>query len=208
MAEPVNELFRRAAAGDREASNELFSSQERWLRNHIRRRLSPRVRRHLDSGDVVQEIMVDIWRKLLEKSDHSFESEGQLRGYLTGVANNRVQNMIRDLQSKKRDIRRQIEDIDPSTSFGEDRQANYQDSPSQDAATREMQGMVKDEVESLNPDERELIDQRFNAELSMTQIGKKQGISDRGAMKRLKKIFTRLSLRLARLDSPPDKLGE
>src|SRR2546425_241075 len=55
-----SELLRRAAAGDREAVNELFSRYRDRLRAMVRLRLNRRLQGRIDPSDVLQEAFLEI----------------------------------------------------------------------------------------------------------------------------------------------------
>ncbi len=82
-------LMRRVEGGDAEALEDLLASLEPDVRASVRRRLPRALRSDFDSMDFVQ----SVWRSVLsgEKSEIARHREpAQLRGYLAGIAKNKV----------------------------------------------------------------------------------------------------------------------
>ena len=87
-------LIRRAQDGDGEAIREIVEKYENEIRVVIRARLPLRLRSRFDSMDFVQ----DVWNSFLVGDADgrvAFENSRHLRGYLIGIAENKVNQQFR-----------------------------------------------------------------------------------------------------------------
>src|SRR5688572_9838761 len=97
-------LASRARDGDREALNSLLSLHEGWLRRVAGVLLGARVRRKLDSMDVVQEVSLLAIERIatLRTTDPA-----SVRRWLTTILERRVKDMVQGLLADRRDVRRE-----------------------------------------------------------------------------------------------------
>jgi RNA polymerase sigma factor (sigma-70 family) len=101
-----SELVARARAGEAAAVEQLLRSFEEDVRLIVRGRLPRALRSQFDSMDFVQAV----WQSVLADPDPaapSFSSPGHFRGYLAGVAQNKVYEAYRRRTSKKYDLGRE-----------------------------------------------------------------------------------------------------
>src|SRR5947207_11665689 len=86
------ELLRRARAGETHALSQLFARYLPQLHRWAHRRVPPWARNAVDTGDLVQDAMLQTFRNL-----ESFEPqrEGALLGYLRRTLLNRVRDQFR-----------------------------------------------------------------------------------------------------------------
>ena len=80
--------------GDVEAVERAFLAYEPYLRIAVRRRLSPRLRTKVDSGDVVQSVFADLLRGVRDGGWH-FAGRPQLQAFLRKIASRRVADRYR-----------------------------------------------------------------------------------------------------------------
>ncbi len=101
------ELLARARGGDRGAVDRLFERLAPDLRRWARGRLPRWARGSADTGDVVQEAMTRVFRRI----EH-FEPQRQqaLRAYLRRAVMNRIRDEIRS--SRRRGAEVDVEDVD------------------------------------------------------------------------------------------------
>ncbi len=101
------ELVRRARAGDEAATAALLGQFEADVRTMVRVRLPRILRSRFDSMDFVQAVWASV---LTNKGDEAgpFADAGQFRGFLAGVARNKVyEEHRRQTRTKKYDLGRE-----------------------------------------------------------------------------------------------------
>ncbi len=103
------DLVRRARGGDPVATAQLLSQFEPEVRTMVRVRLPRALRNQFDSMDFVQAIWASIFTGDHPASDAAtFADESQFRGFLAGVARNKVyEEHRRQTRTKKYDIGRE-----------------------------------------------------------------------------------------------------
>ena len=108
-ASGFDDLIRRARAGDGPATAELLSRFEPEVRTMVRVRLPRALRNRFDSMDFVQAI----WKSVFtgdagDFNATTFADESQFRGFLAGVARNKIfEEHRRQTRTKKYDISRE-----------------------------------------------------------------------------------------------------
>ncbi|MCB9876867.1 MAG: sigma-70 family RNA polymerase sigma factor [Planctomycetes bacterium] len=112
------ELLRRARAGDREAQDELVTRFEARVRalvhGQLQRRLRPQqhaLLRQLSTGDIVQEVFVDVLRNL---GRWDGDREEAFVALLATLVEHRLVDQVRRSQAARRDVRR-VGDAGPAT---------------------------------------------------------------------------------------------
>src|SRR3954453_13915049 len=75
--------------GDVEAVERVFLAYEPYIRVAVRRRLSPRLRSKVDSGDIVQSVFADMLRGIRD-GGWSFAGRPQLLAFLQKLARRRL----------------------------------------------------------------------------------------------------------------------
>src|SRR5262245_10513111 len=60
------DLLRRAGAGDQQAFHRLFAQHRPFLRQVVELRLDPKLRARVDASDVVQEVHLEVYRRLAD----------------------------------------------------------------------------------------------------------------------------------------------
>lgn len=104
------ELLRRAEAGESRALDALFARQEHALRRWARGRLPQWARRVLDTNDVVQDALLQTFRRI-----GSFDNRGRgaLQAYLRQAVQNRINDELRRV--KRQPIHEEMEDVLPDS---------------------------------------------------------------------------------------------
>jgi len=97
----LEDLLKRAAAGDKQAAEELVERYDAPLRAAIRRRLGGQLRRRLDTDDIFQSAFVEALDRL---AGFEYRSEKEFIGWLAQVAERRIQMQARRHGADKRDI--------------------------------------------------------------------------------------------------------
>lgn len=106
------ELVHRAQAGDPQALADLLARYQDRVRALVRRRMGPGLRQDLDSGDMVQEAMVEV----LEGFERfEMRDETAFVRWLSTLVENRLRELARFHRAAKRDRGREVR-IDGSPS--------------------------------------------------------------------------------------------
>ena len=95
VASPVEsslDLLRRATLGDEDARNQLCARYGPRLRRWARGQLPPGARSVLDTGDVVQDVLIKALRAL---PDFEPRHEGGFQGFLRMILTNRLRDIAR-----------------------------------------------------------------------------------------------------------------
>jgi RNA polymerase sigma-70 factor (ECF subfamily) len=100
----VQDLVRRAAAGDREAAGELARRYEARVRAAIHRRLGDLLRARLDTEDLFQSAIAASLRDL---GGLRYHGEPAFVGWLTQVAERRIRDSARFHGAARRDVGRE-----------------------------------------------------------------------------------------------------
>jgi RNA polymerase sigma factor (sigma-70 family) len=101
----LNELLRRARAGDNAAIRDFLSLFEQEVRTMVRSRLPRKLRNQFDSTDFVQAV----WQSFfVDPHSADFENVEHLRGFLFGMVRNKVSEQHRRLtKTEKYDLARE-----------------------------------------------------------------------------------------------------
>jgi RNA polymerase sigma-70 factor (ECF subfamily) len=181
-------LIARAKAGDEEAARELQQVEDD-IRLIVRIRLPRALRSRFDSMDFVQ----SVWESFLSDEDRrhfEFKDSDQLRGYLVGMARNKVLEAHRRAQSHKYElareeslyVRRGTQDVLREV-------ASSDPTPSQDAVARDR---VEKLVEAGNdPDAAEMIRLRLEGR-SFEEIADRLGLHERTVRRKMEEIRERM----------------
>jgi len=98
----IYDLIARAKAGDETAIREFLSRFEPEVRMMVRGRLPRMLRTQFDSMDFVQAVWQSFFADLRSSSSRQFENVHHLRGFLAGVARNKVYEEHRRLTRTKK----------------------------------------------------------------------------------------------------------
>lgn len=104
-AEESMGLASRARDGDRAALNALLARHEDWLRRVAGIELGARLRRQVDSMDMVQEVGLIAFQRIGELR---LTSAASVRGWLRGILGYHLRDVVDRLTAQKRDIRREV----------------------------------------------------------------------------------------------------
>src|SRR5262245_50850201 len=96
---PSSRLFRRARQGSEAAVNELFDRYGERLHGLVRLRLGVRLRRHLDSRDIVQNTMMKAFQAF-DRFEGS--ASGSLMAWLGRIAENEIRDQADFFDREKR----------------------------------------------------------------------------------------------------------
>ena len=180
--EPTIELVVKARGGNREAVEALLQRCLPKLRRWAHGRLPPAARGSLDTGDLVQETVLHVLRRL-----DTFEPRhvGAMQAYLRQSVINRIRDEVRKIGRQ------------PAPDELPEDLASDLTSPLEAAVQSEAYERYRDALGELNQRDREMIVARIEAQWSLAEIAQRFGISTpdaaRMAISRaLKKLTDRL----------------
>lgn len=179
-------LVERARAGDGAAMAALLERYEPRVLRVVRRRLGPDLRRHVESGDVLQETMVEVVRSIggfRPRDERSF-----LR-WLAALVENRLRNLARKGRRHRVDS---LEDhaLDPAASGAS------RTHPLDRRFERELLAAAMDE---LSDDHRLVLRLRHEERLPFKEIGERTGRSEDAAWILHKRAKSELARRVSAL---------
>jgi RNA polymerase sigma factor (sigma-70 family) len=183
------DLIRRVRAGDENAAAELVQRYEPAIRRAVRLRLrDSRLRRVLDSMDIVQSVMISFFVRAAS-GQYKLEEPNQLINLLVAMARNKLAT-----QARKPDVVRREPASRLAGSEIRERPAPGP-SPSQLAAGRDLLQAVR---RQLSSDELHLVDRRAQG-WEWAEIGTELGDSPEALRKKLARALDRAAQHL-RLD--------
>ena len=159
--EPTVELIIKARRGDAAALEAILQRCLPALKRWAHGRLPMEARRHLDTGDLVQEAALRVMAKL-----DTFEPRGvgAMQAYLRQSVINRIRDEVRRL---KRRPRVEVPDELPSDNA----------SPLEQAIANEAYERYRNALESLRSKDREIIVARIEAQWTVREIAQRFGFS-------------------------------
>ena len=92
-------LIENAQAGDREALNQLCSRYQMRVVAAVRIRLGAKLREKLQSSDIVQQVMMDAFRRV---NSFEFRMDGAFLHFLNKLIENRIRDEADRLGAQKR----------------------------------------------------------------------------------------------------------
>lgn len=189
-------LIQRAQGGDRGAYEQLFERYYPRVQRLVRRQLGSRMRADLDSGDVVNEAMVQAIR--------AFEGlEAPSRPALVSWFAAIVRNRIRDLHKRRTAVKRDhaqdaiVDHISAAVSAGRLRFEAVDEAPLPEdrIALEEDLGRLRGAVAGLSDLEQDLISLRSDQQLEWREIASRLGL---GSPDAARMAFSRAKVALAR----------
>jgi len=177
-ATSVERLLDDARTGDGAALGMLLQRYHNYLTLLIRVQLGRRIQAKLDVLDVVQEVALEVHRRV---GGFRGASEGEFLAWLRQILGGVLANQIRRyFGAKRRDVRLECdlyEDLDRSSRAMIDPIAASQSSPSAQASRREQAVLLADALDALAPDYREVIILRQLEGLSFPEVSRRMGRS-------------------------------
>jgi RNA polymerase sigma-70 factor (ECF subfamily) len=179
----TQEILKRAGDGDRKAFEELFERYRAKLHRMIAMRMDARVAGRLDASDILQETYMEAFKRLPKY----LKQEGMpFYAWLYWIAREKVLGMHRrHLGARKRTARCEVPlmPVDSSANFVSGLVGRLP-TPSQELAKAELAEQLRQGLERLNSEERDLILWRHFEQLSARDIAQLLGITEAAANKR------------------------
>jgi RNA polymerase sigma-70 factor (ECF subfamily) len=183
-------LLERVARGDRQALGQLLERYRPRMRAFVEARLDPRVRSRLDASDVVQEVQLEVTRRM---DDFLKRSPMPFHLWVRKTAYERVLKVQRDHQQRaRRSVEREVPLPDRSSLLLAKPLLAGASSPSQQAAAREFAERVGRAVAELPEADREILLMRHAEELPYAEIACLLDIEADAARKRYGRALLRL----------------
>jgi RNA polymerase sigma-70 factor, ECF subfamily len=185
-----------AKAGDGAALGRLLERYENYMSLLIRLQVGRRLRAKVDSEDLLQEIWLEIHRKI---ALFRGVSEREFLTWVRRVIGSILANQVRRyLGTKRRDLRLEralSEELDNSSRALEVSLVASQSTPSQQAVRREQAVLLADALQGLPDDYREVIILRQIEGLSFPDLARRMGRTEDS----VKNVWLRALARLRRM---------
>ncbi len=178
------ELLERWHGGDAEALSDLVAHVLPQITRLVRSRMGQELRSVEETGDLVQESLVQVLR---DGPRFRIADDQQFSHLLARIVENTIRMRLRHFRRERRDRNRQerlptVLDLDASATR-----------PSMAAEKAEEEAWLQLAVELLDPDYREIIVLRNWHELSFEQIGQRFGVTGEAARTRFQRALASLA---------------
>lgn len=187
-------LVQAAQAGSREALEQLLARYQDRVLRIVRIRISNKVRRHVESMDVVQETL----RKAADGlAEMELRSQSSILQWLAKIAENQLLDTHRRMTAAKRDRTRE-QPLERRSESGDffGMPASEQAPPDQIAEQRELARLVDECVAELNDDYREVITLRTYCGGSWEWVTEQMG---RESSEAVRQLHRRATIKLGRM---------
>lgn len=179
------DLVQRIRQGDRGAWNELYERYHDQLLLAVRLRLGPGLRRFLSSEDIFQSVALEAFHAL---GQFEYRGEGSLERYLRTLVVNKIRDRADTFTAEKRAGAVSL-DENLSAPGAESGGPSYHDSERYERLERALN--------TLPPEQRELIVLRKLENLSSQEVGARLGLGDDAVRKAFSRAMARLTTLLA-----------
>lgn len=179
-------LLERIGRGDPQALEQLLARGRPELRDFVDYHLDPRLRTRLDPSDVVQEVQLEVVRRM---DDYLQRRPMPFHLWMRKTAYERLLNLRRDHQRARRAIDREVPLPERSSLL---MVRPFLSSPSRQAEAREFAERVSRVVAELPERDREILTMRHAEELSYEEIGCLLEIKSAAARQRYGRALIRL----------------
>ena len=186
-------LVQQAQAGSREALEHLLERYHERITRIVRVRLSQKLRRFMESGDIVQETL----RKAAANvGELELRSQAAIMQWLSRIAENQMLDMHRRLTAAKRDRGREVPLGDGPDDPSSGQPAADQLRPDEIAEKHELARLVDECVAELPDDDREVITLRTYCGGSWEWVTAQMG---RESSEAVRQLHRRATIKLGRL---------
>ena len=192
----VQTLLAQAREGDAAAEERLLELVREPLRRLIAQRMNRAVLRREDASDVVQLALIEVHQRLREfvkNPTMSFQLWVQL------IARDHINDAHRrNVTAQKRSLKREqpAAAADRSSLELAARLVDPERTPASEAACRELERMMEAALESLEEDDRRIIQMRHHEKRSNQEVAKALGLTEAAASMRHLRAIRRLQMLL------------
>lgn len=207
-SDDTHNLVFRAAEGDSDAVAELFGRYRDRLKRMVALRLDRRLQKRVDPSDVVQETLIVAANRLSEYAD---DPPTNFYLWLRWIAADKLLNAHREhLGTQKRDVSQEVSiyrrPMPEACSVSLAQQLLGQlTSPTQAVERAELQLIVQDVLNSLEPIDREILVLRNFEQMTTTETAETLGIKRSTASKRYISALKRLKQALSSIPEFRDR---
>ena len=190
-------LLDRWNSGDAEALGALLARNMPWILNKVRQRLGRRLRRKIESVDIVQEAALELFRY---GPRFTMDNERHFRALLSKI----IENVLRGQNDKYNAICRKIEKekaLPGDTVLALEAPGASVESPSRLAVEKEERAWIQLALRLLGPTDRVVILLRQYDGRSFGEIGQEIGVSEDAARMRFNRALLSLANVLEKLRS-------
>ncbi len=188
----ISDLIARAKAGDEAAIREFLTRFEPEVRIVVRSRLPRKLRTQFDSMDFVQAV----WQSFfvdLRKGSRQFENANHLRGFLAGVARNKVYEEHRRLTRTKKHALAREQSLYVRRGSREVELALISPEPTPSQAVQASDRLAQ-LVARCSPLEAQIITLRHQ-EMTFDEIARRTGVSERSVRRIIDEARERMEAR-------------
>jgi RNA polymerase sigma-70 factor (ECF subfamily) len=184
-----------AAKGDSDAVTSLFQQHRPRLRRMVEIHLDERLRARVDASDIVQEAMAEAHRSLPE---YLGARPLQFYPWLRQIAFQRLVKVHRQhLGAQRRDVRREQQSLYDELSEDSLCQlvhalTRHEAEPLQQILAEEMNRLIRNALDRLSSDDRQVLVLRFLEQLSTSETAEVLGISESAVKMRQLRALQRL----------------
>ncbi len=188
----ISDLIARAKAGDETAIREFLSRFEPEVRMMVRGRLPRMLRTQFDSMDFVQAVWQSFFADL-RSSSRQFENVHHLRGFLAGVARNKVYEEHRRLTRTKKHALAREQSLYVRRGSREVELALISPEPTPSQAVQASDRLAQ-LVARCSPLEAQIITLRHQ-EMTFDEIARRTGVSERSVRRIIDEARERMETR-------------
>ncbi len=188
----ISDLIARAKAGDETAIREFLSRFEPEVRMMVRGRLPRMLRTQFDSMDFVQAVWQSFFADL-QSSSRQFENVHHLRGFLAGVARNKVYEEHRRLTRTKKHALAREQSLYVRRGSRELELALISPEPTPSQAVQASDRLAQ-LVARCSPLEAQIITLRHQ-EMTFDEIARRTGVSERSVRRIIDEARERMEAR-------------
>lgn len=183
--EPEQRLIERLVARDERAFNELVRAYERRVLALVLRMLGNRA----EAEDLAQEVFVQVFKAI-----GTFRGESKLSTWIYRIAINLCKNRSKYLRVRHADEQDELEAVAERVPMGEVKRANVGqvERPDEAMAGRQVERIVQEAIQKLEPSFRECLVLRDVEELSYEEIGEITGLPAGTVKSRIHRARTQL----------------
>jgi RNA polymerase sigma-70 factor (ECF subfamily) len=180
------QLVQNAVAGDRAALQGLLITYYSEIEAAIRPRFSPELANHVEIEDLIQDVLVDVYRGI---GSYQETESGSFVAWLRRIAENRVIDTVRRYRRVKRGDGAHRVDVHRSTSEESldeiwDWLCEDENPPDRPARLEEARQAIQICLAGLQPDQREAVSTHYFEHLETTEVAQRMGRSP-GAVREL-----------------------
>ncbi len=191
----LQDLIARAKDRDESALEELVRMHTQRLLESVRAELGDRLRQRLESQDVMQQVFLDAVNNIEQFVDRGHDS---FFAWLRRIAVNRICDVDRQaFQTRKRRGEVRVADLGIDASMGRllDAVTDSGATPSKVAAHADRVQLLRQALEQLSADQREVIQLRYFSQMDVAETAERMGRSDRA----VRSLCVRALIRLREL---------